>query len=373
MKKKKNIAHVLFGSRKRIIITTIILALIIFRLFLPLIVKNYVNRVLNRIPGYHGSVADIDIALYRGAYVINGLQLYKNGNKKPMLDFPNTDISIEWKSLFHGRIVSEIEMYDPVFNYYITGNKLPAKQTPGKDDWTHALHKLVPIKINHYTVENGTFKYADIVESPDINLAITRIYLTATNLGNVVDKSKALPSKVSLHAVSFGKGSLVASADMNMLKKIPDMDVNVALQKSDVTALNDLSMATAGFDFEKGQFELYSEFAINHNYLKGYIKPMFHNVTIPDRFGKPNSSVLKRIWEGVITFFGFVLKNKSKDSFATKIPIEGNLSDPDVKVWRLITNIFRNAFITAFKNQVDNDIKFNDADKRNNADDKKKK
>jgi hypothetical protein len=69
-----------------------------------------VNRVLSEIPGYHGWVDDIDIALYRGAYVINGLHLYKNGNKQPMLDFPKTDISIEWKSLFKGRIVSEIEL-----------------------------------------------------------------------------------------------------------------------------------------------------------------------------------------------------------------------------------------------------------------------
>src|SRR6185503_1507625 len=108
-----------FKTRKRVILFTIIVALIIFRLFLPVIVKNYVNKVLNRIPGYHGWVDDIDISLYRGAYVINGLHLYKNGNKKPMLDFPKTDISIEWRALFHGKIVSEIKAYQPVFNYYI--------------------------------------------------------------------------------------------------------------------------------------------------------------------------------------------------------------------------------------------------------------
>jgi hypothetical protein len=50
------------------------------------------------------------------------------------------------------------------------------------------------------------------------------------------------------------------------------MDVNVALRKSDVTALNGLSMATAGFDFEKGQFELYSEFSLSNN---GYPQGIF--------------------------------------------------------------------------------------------------
>jgi hypothetical protein len=353
-----------FGTRKRVVLFSTIAALITFRLFLPLIVKNYVNKVLNRIPGYHGSVDDIDISLYRGAYVIHGLLLYKNGNKKPMLDFPTTDISIEWRALFHGRIVSEIEMNHPVFNYYITANKLSAKETPGQDDWTKALHKLVPFQINHFSVDDGKFLYADILESPDINLVIQNISLSATNLGNVIDKSKALPSDLKINAVSFGAGKLGITAKMNLLKKIPDMDVNVALQKSDVTALNTVSLASAGFDFEKGQFELYSEFAINNGYLKGYFKPMFHNIHIIDRLGKPNSSVLKRLWEGVVTFLGFVLKNKHKDSFATKIPIAGDLNNPDIKVWALIKNIFRNGFIRPFSNDVDNDIQFSDASKK---------
>ena len=303
---KEKYRRFFFGTRKRTILFCIIIAVIIFRLFLPLIVKNHVNKVLNRIPGYHGGVEDIDISLYRGAYVIHGLRLYKNGNKKPMLDFPTTDISIEWRALFHGRIVSEVDMDHPVFNYYITPNKLSEKETPRQDDWTKALDKLVPFKINHFTVEDGKFLYADIVESPDINLLIEKISLSATNLGNVVDKSKALPSDVKINAVSFGGGKLGVTAKMNALKKIPDMDVNISLQKSDVTALNTVSKATAGFDFEKGQFELYSEYAINNGYLKGYFKPMFHNIHIMDSLGKPNSSVFKRVWEGVITFFGFV-------------------------------------------------------------------
>jgi len=361
---RKKYRRFFFGTRKRVILFSIIAGLIIFRLFLPLIVKNHVNKVLNRIPGYHGGVDDIDISLFRGAYVIHGLRLYKNGNKKPMLDFPTTDISIEWRALFHGRIVSEIEMDHPVFNYYITANKLSPKETPRQDDWTKALDKLVPFKINRFTVEDGKFLYADIMESPDINLSIQKISLSATNLGNVVDKSKTLPSDVKINAISFGGGKLGVTAKMNLLKKIPDMDVNISLRKSDVTALNTVSLASAGFDFEKGQFELYSEFAINKGYLKGYFKPMFHNIRIIDRLDKPKSSIFKRVWEGVVTFLGFVLKNKRKDSFATKIPIEGDLTDPDVGVWTLIKNIFLNGFIRPFSNEVDNDIQFSDARKK---------
>ena len=362
MKWNKRKVRSFLKSRKGIIILAVLAALIIFRLFLPLIVKNYINnRVLNHIPGYHGHVDDVDIALIRGAYVINGLTLYKNGNKKPMLDFPKTDISIQWGAIFHGKIVSEIKLYEPRLNYYITPNKLSGKETPGKDDWTAALKKLVPIKINRFIVEDGEFLYADVAKGPDIDLAIKKIDLTATNMSNVVDKSKVLPSALELHGESFGNGNLEITANMNLLKEIPDMDVNLSLRNSNVTSLNNASRAIAGFDFTKGQFNFFSEFAISNGYLKGYLKPMFSDIKLQDSAGQPNSNVFKRVWEGVISFFGFVLKNKPKDSFATKIPIEGNLKDPKMKIGTLITNVFRNGFISPFKKQVDNDIKFSDA------------
>lgn len=73
MNAKRKRRHLM--KKRYIIPVSIIVALIIFRLFLPLIVKNYVNKTLNNIPGYSGHVEDIDLALWRGAYTIDGLIL----------------------------------------------------------------------------------------------------------------------------------------------------------------------------------------------------------------------------------------------------------------------------------------------------------
>lgn len=103
-------------SKKRYTIPIIILVLLIaFRLYLPILVRNNINKVLADIPGYYGQVEDVDISLIRGAYVLNGLYLNKVNAKTqvPFLNFPKSDISIEWKSLFHGKIVSEIIMMSP--------------------------------------------------------------------------------------------------------------------------------------------------------------------------------------------------------------------------------------------------------------------
>src|SRR5690554_668785 len=136
-----------YFRKKRFVIPVVILILLFaFRLYLPTLVKDYVNKVLADIPGYYGQVDDIDIALVRGAYVINGMYLNKGTAESqiPFLNFPRTDISIEWKSLFNGKIVSEIIMESPEVIYVFEDQKEQSGDA-GVDDWTKALTDLVPI------------------------------------------------------------------------------------------------------------------------------------------------------------------------------------------------------------------------------------
>ena len=348
---------------KRYTIPIMIVALVIIgRLLLPFFLEKYVNRTLNELPGYEGYVKDIDVALLRGAYVIEGLVLKKLGAKTdtPMLDFEKTDISIEWKSLFKGRIVSEIELHNPNFNYIFEDQEQePAEGEANVDDWTKVLKDLVPIDINHFTVHNGTANFVELSSDPDISMFLENINLEATNLSNVVNKEKILPSTMYATATSFGGGAVTLEGNLNLLKTIPDVDLEFALKQADVTALNDLSMRYAGVDFESGTFELYSEVAIADGFLKGYIKPMFIHTRL---LGKDNEGgIFKKIWEGFVGVFKFILKNQGTDTLATQVPLEGDLNNVDAKTLPTIFNIFKNAWISAFSGDVDEQIDFEDA------------
>ena len=346
-------------KKKRYIIPLILLILLIaFRLYLPTLVKNYVNKVLAEIPGYYGQVDDIDIALIRGAYVIKGMYLNKGTatSNVPFLDFPHTDISIEWKSLFHGKIVSEIIMDRPQVTYVFEDQKEESGDAD-VDDWTKALTDLVPIDINHFEVHNGTLAFVQLSADPDIDLQIAQLELTANNLRNVVDKEKALPSPIHATGVSVGNGRVLLDGNMNLLKQIPDMDISFSLEDADVTALNDFTNYYAGLDFDKGTFGVYSEVAIADSHLVGYIKPLFtHTQLIGEGDG-----FLEVLWEGFVGIFKFILKNQGTDTLATKVPIEGDLNNLEAGVWPTVLNIFKNGWIKAFKGEVDEDINFKDA------------
>ena len=360
-------------KKKRYTLPIILLVILIaFRLYLPVLMKNYVNKVLADIPGYYGQVEDIDISLYRGAYTINNLYLNKVTAKSqvPFLNFPVTDISIEWKSLFDGKIVSEIEMISPELTYVFEDHEqTPEEGEANVDDWTKALTSLVPIDVNHFEVHDGKLGFVELQTEPNIDLYIDKLELTADNLRNVRQDKLVLRSPIKASGVSIGKGEVKLNGDVNIIKEIPDMDISFSLEGADATALNDFTRHYAGIDFEKGSFGLYSELAIADGYLKGYMKPLLKDSKL---IGKEDG-FLGVLWEGFVGFFKFILKNQGTDTLATKVPIEGDLNNVEAGVLPTIFNIFENAWIKAFTGQVDDDIEFKDAFKEKDLSREEKK
>ncbi len=347
-------------KKKRYVLPVVfILLVIIIRLSLPYLVKDYVNKVLADIPGYYGHVEDIDISLIRGAYTIHGMFLNTvEGNTEiPFLDFKKTDISVEWNALFKGRIVSEIEMQQPTIIYVFEDQQQDTTTVADTEDWTKALTDLVPIDINQLTIKDGKFAFVQLQANPNIDLNLTNVQLTASNLRNVIEKSRTLPSSINATAISIGNGDVYLDGKMNLVKEIPDMDIEFGLENANAKALNDFTNHYAGIDFDEGSFDLFGELAIADGYMKGSFKPILKNAKL---IGK-DDGFLKTLWEGFVGFFKFVLKNHKKDTLATKIPVEGDLNNVKTRVLPTITRIFRNAWIQAYKDVIDDDLDYQDA------------
>jgi len=348
-------------KKKRYVLPIILVVLLVaFRLYLPTLVKNYVNKVLADIPGYYGQVEDIDLALYRGAYVIEGMYLNKVNatTQVPFLNFPKSDISVEWKSLFRGKIVSEITMFDPEVTYIFEDQqKKAAEGEANTDDWTKALTDLVPIDINHFEIHNGKLGFVKLQEDPNIDLYMNQLEVYADNLRNVKRDRNKLPSPIKATAVSIGEGNFKLDGGMDIIKEIPDMDINFSLEKANITALNDLTRNYGGIDFKKGELDVYGEIAIADAHMKGYIKPMLKNTKLISK----EDGIFEMIWEGFVGMFKFILKNQGTDTLATRVPLEGDLSDVNANIWSTVFSIFQNGWISAFKGQVDQDIDYEDA------------
>lgn len=353
-------------SRRRWIwwvLGSLVMILVAARLSLSYFVTRYVNRVLADIPGYTGSIHDIDIRLYRGAYVIDSLKIFKlSGNQRiPFVNIPVSDLSIEWHALFEGSIVGEAVFRDPVLNF-IGGNRNDSIQNQtGEDvDWTEPLKKLVPFQINRLEIKNGSLVFYDFTTNPNVDLSLKQVHLLAANLNNASRQENELPSRITMTGRSIGNGNLKLDMRINVLKEIPDLDMDLEFEDVDMTALNDFFQAYARVDVEKGVFNLYAELAVNDGAVTGYVKPIAQEIKLLDL--KEDKNPLNLLWESMVGALKDVFKNQRENQFATKMPLEGNLNDPDVAFWPAVWNIFRNAFVGAFQLNTDNTVQFTDVD-----------
>ena len=127
--------------------------------------------------------------------------------------------------------------------------------------------------------------------------------------------------------------------------------------------LNNFIKAYTNTDVERGTFSLFAEVAAEDGKMKGYVKPIIEDLKILD-WDKEEGNFFQKLWEGLVGLTTEVLENQPKDRFATKVPIEGNLNQPDIKIWPTVWNVFKNAFIQAFKKDVEGSVDFFKDDKK---------
>ena len=350
-RRKRNILYAILGL--------LIVAIIIVRIYLSAWLLDYVNNVLNNIDGYKGSVEGISVHLYRGAYEIDGLKIYKkNGNiPTPFVDIAKIDLSLQWGALIHGRIVSDVELDKPIINFAINKNDT-VKQTGKGVDWNKPIRDLMPIDINVVTFNDGKLSYQDFSASPKVNLYIHHMDGELRNLRNVVDKTKPLPSQMSIHGDSIGGGKLAMRANMNILKPVPDMDLDLKLENANLTAFSNFTNAYGAIDIKSGKLSVYSELAIKNSHVSGYVKPIATDISLIDlrKAGNP----FKLAWDTAVAVVVEVFTNHSTGQFATKVPLEGDLGKGGISTdtWAAIGGILHNAFIEAMKKGVDGSVKF---------------
>ncbi len=345
--------HYILGG----ILGFIVLLLLAVHLYLASWALRYVNRVLNDIDGYQGSIASIDVDLYRGAYRIHDLKLYKKTGHipTPFIAIAQIDLSLQWGALFHGRIVSDVELDQPVINF-ATNKSGTASQTGAEVDWNKPIRDLMPIDINIVTFKNGKLTYQDFSTSPQVNIYINHMQGELHNLRNVVDTTKALPSTLDIAGDSIGHGNLRIKGHMNILEPVPDVDLDAKLENANLAAISNFTNAYAAVDIKSGTLNVYSEVKVKNNHVSGYIKPLANNISIID-LRKPTNPV-KLAWEVVVSTVVTLFTNLPKDQFATKIPLEGNLDNISTDSWAALGGIIRNAFISAFKKGVDGSVAY---------------
>jgi Domain of Unknown Function (DUF748) len=352
-------ASMAIHSKRRVwlsIAAVLVLALVALRVALPVIVKKYVNKTLNGLDGYSGSVADIGISLWRGAYQIEDLRIVKTGGKTsvPFVSAETIDLSVEWKALLHGSIVAEIELFDPKLNF-INAENPQESQSKANKSWTDTVRQLVPFDINRFAIYGGQIHYRDFDAKPRVDVFVQKLDATARNLTNSNSFGKNLYASFDGKAVAMGSGKIGFHGQLDPYAKTPTFEFAFGLDGLQLKQLNPFLRAYANVDAEAGTISLDAEFAASHGRFRGYAKPFIHDLELVN-WNDQNKNFFGKLWESAAQLVADVLKNHSDERVATRIPFEGAIDNPSPDIWSTVGGLLKNAFLVSLRRGLEGSI-----------------
>lgn len=335
-------------------IVTLVVLLIVVHIALPFIVRDYLNDKLRDMGAYSGHVEDVDIALWRGAYVINGLKVTKVDGKVPvpLLELPRTDIAVSWHSLWYDHaVVARIAFLRPALNFVDGGENKQASQTGAGTDWRAQLEKLLPITLNEVRVDDGKVTFNNFTSKPPVKLEATQLNASLYNLTNVEDAQGKRDARFDGKAVLFGQAPVDARATFDPFSNFEDFEFRLRVTDIELKRVNDFASAYGKFDFNAGHGDVVIEAKADKARLSGYIKPLLRDVDVfnwQQDVDNKDKGFFRSVWEALVGGTETVLKNQQKNQFATRVELSGNVHRQDISPLQAFWEILRNGFVQAF-------------------------
>lgn len=350
--------------------------LVALRMLAPTIVKNIVNQSLDNAPGIAGSIQDIDLHLYRGAYQIEGIELrtVKNNIEHPFVTISELDISIFWTKLIRGKVVTELVFKQPSFTFADTKEEQTQKYeaAANKSTWLGISEQLVPFDIDrlevidgHFTFEgkSNTLNQKGAFQVSDINGVVVGItspsqYETENNKSKNTTSTRGT---LTGYGMVYGESKVTAEGSFDPFSKKPMFDVDAHIDDIQAKHLDALIKIYTPFDVEAGSFMAATELKADMGELTGYLKVGADELDVfswKQDIEIDGDNPFEALADALIGGIANILSNRETDLVATKIPIEGSLNNPETSVIESFLSLLNNAFIDAIDIEVDEILSF---------------
>ena len=275
----KAIRHSRLRSLRWVPWTVLVVAIVLVgaRLAMPYAIRHDLNLVLAKNPTYDGTIGEVDVSLYRGAYTVHEVNVKRRGAPSPVpfASVPTVDLSIEWGALFHRKLVG----------------------------------KLFPVGLNRVEVRDGKIHFRNFQSHPPVNVRMDHVDLVVENVQNSRHSSDAKHASIDLRGVLPGSGQLVMRAAVDPAAKTPEFDCDVVLRNISLPDLNDFLHAYTKLDASQGRVDLYAEVTARDGSFDGYAKPFLRDISVVGTNEKTTQqSVFSAAWrtfaQGLIAFEG---------------------------------------------------------------------
>ena len=304
------------ATKRKYIILGVIASLFIARVALVNVLQKKTNEYLATFsPTYAFHIEDLDISILRMAYRFEGIEgtLKRNGRR---FAFINTvDVSIAWRELFKGRVLTDITIKQLEFTYLSELTKAASKKDT--TDAKEAKETLFPVSVEKVELVDSKIV---LEEYPGLS-ANTR--LTASGIEgrliNLTATEKFPYTFYNLKANLFGTSVLKTTGQLNLLKAPAQWDFNGEILGFKLTEANGFLKRNLPLTFTKGTLDIYAEAISQNGEIKGYIKPFFHKIDLVS--SKETWDIPKQPLIEILAALGnIILRSSRTETLATQIP-----------------------------------------------------
>lgn len=306
-----------FYRKKKFIIPVAIFAfLVLVRIIIQPIIHKELNKFLATFsPSYKFYVGDLDISLLRGSYSFDAVTGTLKNNGLDFFKAQSIDVSIAWREILKGKILTDIALTGADFIYVKDLGKTADKKTDAKDA-KEAKDKLFPVKVERLDISDSNITFKDFPNlNDDKGLKVSGIQGRVTNL--TPDKKFPL-SFFNVTATMQGSSVLKTGGQLNLLAQPAEWSVDSELQGFDLKSANAFLRDKLPLTFTKGKLDLYAEAQSEHGKIEGYVKPFMKDLDI---MKSENYKGVKHFGIEILTAIGnLLLRTSDSHTVATKIP-----------------------------------------------------
>ncbi|VVM04475.1 DUF748 domain-containing protein [Methylacidimicrobium tartarophylax] len=198
-------------------------------------------------------------------------------------------------------------------------------------------------KIDRIKLEDCVFAYTNRVTKPSYELFLSGAHGELINLSN--QRAEGL-SHLDLQGKFMGTGNADIQGTFLSETNRPDLDLRIAIERTQMAAMSDFFKAYGKFDVKSGLFSFYSEMKIRGTEMDGYAKPFLKDMEVYEEDPARRRDLGHWIYLKAVSGVTKVLKNNHRE-VATETRISGSLSNARVDVMQAIGNLIRNALIEA--------------------------
>jgi hypothetical protein len=333
-------------------LVVLVLVFLVVRLLLPGWVRHYLNQRIEHMGPYHGSMADIDLHIWRGSYTIRDLRIEKIGapTKEPFLNAPKTEIAVSYGALLHSHLRGKVDFYDATVNF-VDGKGESERQTGKGVNWSEELNILIPAELDEVSVHNGTVTFR-----PRVDLTMSNVNSTVTNLSKAQGQNGSRAATLHATATILGDAPVETNANFDPANRFGDFEYHIRVTHIELVRANVLARAYTGLDFAGGTGDFTMELKARNGDLEGYAEPVFKDLKMfswKKDVEQEKKGPIKLLYEAAAQGVVSILKSPSNDQLVTRVPISGRIGDSNFGQPQAIFNVLGNAFVQAYKSQLE--------------------